>query len=183
MSLRSVERKTRRKNKKLLKRRRQAIERKHFKLGARLGLAARRYAQKAANIHRKRVGTFRSDMLDGHPGNIADQDKRFVALAYRWAKENGALCTVTATTDGTHAPGSWHYHHPLGWAVDLVFATVGQMEAFQRWVVERTEHDEKDWLELFGPADFYVKDGLRYTGHFPGHGDHVHGAPAQSFRR
>lgn len=183
MSLRSEERDARREKRKLLRRRREAIEAKHFSLAARLGLKARRLKQKIANLHRRRVGTFRSDMLDGHPGNVADQVKRFVALAYRWADQHGHVCTVTATTDGVHATGSWHYHSPLGWAVDLIFESVAAMEDFQRWVVGRTEHDEGDWLELFGPAGFYVKDGEQVNAHFPDHEDHVHGAPKPSFRR
>ena len=183
MSLRSEERALKGEYRKLLRRRRKAIEDEHFSLAKRLGLKARRVKQKAQSVHKRRVGTFHVGMLDGHPGNIADQDKRFIALAYRFAREKGYVCTVTATTDGTHAVNSWHYHHPLGWAVDLIFATVGQMEEFQRWVVDRTEHDDADWLELFGPADFYVKDGLRVHEHFPDHGDHVHGAPKPSYRR
>jgi hypothetical protein len=183
MSLRTEERAQRRAHRKLLRRRRKAIERKHFSLAARLGIKARRAIQKATNIHRRRVGTFRSDMLDGHPGDVGDQVKRFIALAYKWAELNDAVCTVTATTDGTHAPGSWHYHDPLGWAVDLIFATVAQMEEFQTWVAEKSERGPKDWLELFGPADFYVKNGDRIVGHFPDHGDHVHGAPEPGYRR
>lgn len=183
MSLRSDEKKLKREHRALLRRRRKAIEHKHFGLGARLGIKARRVKQKAANIHRRRVGTFRSSMLDGHPGNVADQVKRFVALAYRFAEERGTVCTVTATTDGTHAVNSWHYHHPLGWAVDLIFPTVALMEEFQTWVVEKTEDGELDWLELFGPANFYVKNGERVPGHFPDHGDHVHGAPDTTYRR
>jgi hypothetical protein len=187
MSLRSDERALTREHRKLLKRRRKAYEKKHFSLAARLGIKARRAKQKAQGVHKQRVGTFRPSMLDGHPGDVADQVKRFIALAYRWADDNGAVCTVTATTDGSHATGSWHYilhgRNELGFAVDLIFATVGQMEEFQSWVAEKTGHGYSDWLELFGPAGFYVKSGVRYTGHFPDHGDHLHGAPTQSYRR
>lgn len=182
MSLRSEERALRAENRKLLRQRRKQLEKKHFPFAKRLGLKARRAKQKATNIHRRRVGTFTTAMLDGHPANIADQVKRFIALAYKWADENDAVCTVTATTNGTHAPTSFHYHKPLGWAVDLIFATVDQMERFQEFAAEHTPRSEGDFLELFGPANFYVKDGTRVVGHFPDHGDHVHGAPAAAYR-
>lgn len=187
MSLRSEERAAKRKNKRELRRRRRAYEHKHFSLAARLGIAARRYAQKARNIHRRRVGTFRTSMLDGHPANIADDVKRFIALAYKFADARGYVVTVTATTDGTHATGSYHYivigRNKQGWAVDLIFATVAQMEDFQSYAEAHTQHGAGDFRELFGPAAFYVKDGSRISGHFPDHGDHVHGAPEPSYRR
>jgi hypothetical protein len=187
MSLRSQERAAKRKQKRELARRRRAYEHEHFKLAARLGIAARRLKQKAQTIHKRRVGDFHVGMLDGHPANIADQVKRFIALAYRFGAEKGYLVTVTATTDGTHATGSYHYiivsRNEKGWAVDLIFATVGQMEEFQEWADDRSEHGDLDWFEFFGPADFYVKDGTRIVGHFPDHGDHLHGAPKPSYRR
>jgi hypothetical protein len=183
VSLRSDERALRAEHRKLLKRRRKAYEAEHFSLATRLGLKARRVKQKIQSVHKRRVGTFRVSMLDGHPADIGDQVKRFIALAYRFADEKGYVVTVTATTDGGHAINSWHYHEPLGWAVDLIFATVGQMEEFQEWVDERTENGAGDWLELFGPAAFYIKNGVRISGHFPDHGDHLHGAPAESYRR
>jgi hypothetical protein len=183
VSLRSDERALRAEHRKLLRKRRRAIEREHFSWATRLGLRARRAKQRIQSIHKRRVGTFRPSMLDGHPGNIGDQVKRFIALAYRWADEHGHFVTVTATTDGRHALNSWHYHHPLGWAVDLIFESVAAMEQFQEWAAERTVNSAADWLELFGPAAFYLKNGMRIVGHFPDHGDHIHGAPATCYRR
>lgn len=183
MSLRSDEKAARREHRKALRKRRRAIEHENFSFAARWGLRARRWKQKVENIHRRRVGTFTTAMLDGHPGDIADQVKRFIALAYKWADENGAVCTVTSTTGGVHSPTSHHYHEPLGWAVDLIFATVDQMERFQTWCAERTPDGVDDWLELFGPAGFYVKNGQRIAGHFPDHGDHIHAAPSTDYRR
>lgn len=182
MSLRSEERVARRANRKLLRRRRKAIERKNFSLAARLGIAARRAKQRATNIHRRRVGTFTTAMLDGHPPNIADQVKRCIALAYKFADQRGYVCTVTATTDGRHAPGSWHNPTPLGKAVDLIFATVDQMAEFQVFVLNHTSGTAADFLELFGPARFYVKNGSTVDVSFPDHGDHNHIAPAESYR-
>jgi hypothetical protein len=183
VSLRSKERAQRRANRKLLRRRRRAIEHKHLSLAARLGVKARRAIQKARNIHRRRVGTFNTAMLDGHPGNISDEVKRVIALANKFAHQKGYACTVTATTDGRHAPGSWHNPTPLGKAVDLIFATVGQMEEFQRFCLEHTDDGADDFHELFGPAGFYVKEGQVVNAHFPDHGDHDHIAPKPRFRR
>ncbi|HEY0391021.1 MAG TPA: hypothetical protein VGC63_04865 [Solirubrobacterales bacterium] len=183
MSLRSDENATLRENKKLLRRRRKAIEHKHFSLAKRLGIAARRTMQKVANIHRRRVGSFHVGMLDGHPANIDDACKRLVALAYKFAAQRGYVCTVTATTDGTHAPGSWHNPTPLGHAIDLIFATVGQMEEFQRFALEQTPGKANDFHELFGPDGFYVKEGSIVNARFPDHGDHDHIAPKDGYRR
>jgi len=187
VSLRSDERALRAEHRKLLRKRRRAIERENFTWAGRLGLKARRALQKARNVHRRRVGTFTAAMLDGHPGDVADQVKRFIALAYKFADEKGYVCTVTSTTGGGHATLSWHYilagRNALGYAVDLIFATAEQMAEFQSWVIEHSEDGVGDWLELFGPAAFYVKNGVRFAGHFPDHGDHIHGAPKPGFRR
>ena len=82
-------------------------------------------------------------------------------------------CYVTATTNGSHAPTSWHYH---GRAVDF-----GSSDP-----QNRPEREAQDllyrhlgsgfFLELFGPVDFYVKNGRRYSGQFPSHEDHDHAA-------
>lgn len=189
MSLSSEERALRREHRSLLDRRRRAQEAEHFDLAGRLGLKARRVIQKARSIHLRRVGTFRPSMLDGHPGNITDACKRVIALAYKFADQRNYVCTVTATTDGAHAPTSNHYPDSPqndgkhGNAVDLVFATVGQMEEFQHFCVEHTGGDAADFNELFGPAGFYVKDGSTVLAHFPDHGDHDHISPRPSFRR
>lgn len=179
MSLRSEEKQARREQKQLLARRRKALEHKHFSLATRLGIAARRMKQKVENLHRQRVGTFTTAMLDGHPGNITDEVKRVIALAYKFADQRGYVCTVTATTNGTHAPTSYHYS---GRAVDLIFATVAQMEEFMAFLVEHTPDGVADFLELFGPDDWYVKNGAKQPGAFPDHGDHDHIAPDISFR-
>lgn len=187
MSLRSEERALRRERRKLLRRRRKAYEAEHFSLATRLGIKARRVIQKARTVHKRRVGDFHVGMLDGHSANIADQVKRFIALAYKFADQRGYVCTVTSTTGGSHASLSWHYilagRNKLGFAVDLIFATVAQMEEFQRFLLEHTDDGAGDFLELFGPDGFYVKNGVRYEGHFPDHGDHLHGAPNQDYRR
>jgi hypothetical protein len=187
MSLRSEERVLRREHRQLLRRRRRAFENKHFSLAQRLGIKARRVIQKARTVHKRRVGDFHIGMLDGHPANVADQVKRLIALAYKFADQRGYVCTVTSTTGGGHASLSWHYilhgRNELGFAVDLIFATAEQMAEFQRFLLEHTDGGAGDFLELFGPDGFYVKNGIRYGGHFPDHGDHLHAAPSKGYRR
>lgn len=182
MSLRSDESALRAEHQRLLRQRRSQIEKKHFSFAARLGIKARRVAQKIQSAHKRRVGTFRVSMLDGHPANIDDACKRLVALAYKFAAERGTVCTVTATTDGTHAPNSWHYPNPLGHAIDLVFPTVSLMEEFQHFALEHTAGGPADFHELFGPDAFYVKEGSIVNSAFPDHGDHDHIAPKPSYR-
>lgn len=183
MSLRSEERALRREHKKLLRQRRNQIEKKHFSFAGRLGLKARRVKQKIQSVHKRRVGAFRVSMLDGHPANIDDACKRLVALAYKFAAERGYACTVTATTDGTHAPGSWHNPTPLGHAIDMIFATAAQAEEFQFFCLGHTDDGAQDFHELFGPASFYVKEGVVVDARFPDHGDHDHIAPSAGYRR
>jgi hypothetical protein len=183
MSLRSEERARRREHKELLRRRRDALENKHFSLATRLGIKARRVFQKAVTLHKRRVGDFHVGMLDGHPSNIADPVKRCIALAYKFAEQRNTVCTVTATTDGTHAPGSWHNPTPLGKAVDLIFVTKELMEEFQRFCLKHTPGGATDFHELFGPAGFYVKEGEVVGAHFPDHEDHDHIAPRTGYRR
>ncbi len=183
MSLRSEERALRREHRQLLRRRRAAIENKNFTFAGRLGIKARRVAQKTASIHRHRVGTFNVGMLDGHPASINDPVKRCIAGAYKFAAQRRTVCTVTATTDGTHAPGSWHNPTPLGHAVDLIFPTKALMEEFQQWCLEHTPNHAGDFHELFGPASFYVKEGAVVDAHFPNHEDHDHIAPQDGYRR
>lgn len=180
MSLRTKETELQREHRKLLRQRRNQLEKKHFSFAARLGIKARRVKQRIANVHRERVGTFRTDMLDGHPADVADQVKRVIAAAYKFAELRGTVCTVTATTNGTHSPTSHHYHRPLGWAVDLIFPTVQLMIDFMNWLLEHAEAG--DFLELFGPDDWYVKNGDKIAGAFPDHGDHNHIAPDVTFR-
>lgn len=77
---------------------------------------------------------------------------------------------ITATTNGTHAPGSWHYS---GHAVD--FGSNDSQNRPEKHA-QRILHDKfgNRFLELFGPKPFYVKNGTRYSGVFPGHSDHTH---------
>jgi len=82
---------------------------------------------------------------------------------------------LTATTNGVHSPGSYHYS---GRAFD------GGSDGSQGETPEKTAQKllldtfgAGAFMELFGPCDWYVKNGVLYDGVFPGHGDHLHAAP------
>ena len=182
MSLRSKEKQLKREHRKLLRQRRNQLEKEHFSFAGRLGLKARRVKQRIANVHRRRVQTFRSDMLDGHPANVADQVKRVIAAAYQFAEARGTVCTVTSTTGGVHSSTSHHFHRPLGWAVDLIFATEQLMSEFQDFLVQHSPNGDDDFLELFGPANWHIKNGTFVGSAFPDHRDHDHIAPDVTFR-
>jgi hypothetical protein len=81
---------------------------------------------------------------------------------------------ITATTNGVHATGSFHY---IEEAVDCGSGSVSNM---QECAVKLREHfGRAHFLELFSPCDWWLKYGVEYPGYFPGHGDHVHAAVAK----
>jgi hypothetical protein len=171
-----------RKHRKLLRRRRRAHLRKHYSLAKRLGIAARRLRQQITRLEKRKHGEFKPYMLQGLPGNITNACKRLIGHAY----DNFNL-RVSATTNGTHAPDSWHYPGSPqndgvhGDAVDL-YGSLGDMERFQRHQAKRPTY----FNELFGPIDSAcVKDGSPTT--ISGslalqHDNHVHGAPRSRYR-
>jgi lysozyme len=96
-----------------------------------------------------RVYRYKPELLNGHPGNINRACKRLIVRA------TNAGLIVTSTTDGQHAPTSYH---PRGMAVD--FGTgdggLGNKAQFQRWCARRPEY----FLECFGPDNgANVKNG------------------------
>lgn len=96
---------------------------------------------------------------------------RKLRRATRIAQKQG--CYVTSTTDGTHAPGSYHYS---GRAVDFGSSdpSNGPEKRAQERIANKIPH--RKIKELFGPLPWYIKDGVRHSGQFPGHGDHTHAA-------
>lgn len=82
---------------------------------------------------------------------------------------------VTSTTGGTHSATSFHYRR-LAIDFGVVAALVGTSEArvrevaFQNWLDKNFPRSS----EIFGPDGHYIKNGVRYAGMFPDHGDHVH---------
>lgn len=116
-------------------------------------------------------------------GGIAGAPERFAAGGWSGASAGGLNeavksiglyamqrygATATSTTGGGHAPGSYHYS---GDAVDLVSGDIPRMQSGLA-----SHFGIPKFLELFGPAPWYVKDGVRQSGAFPDHGDHVHAA-------
>jgi hypothetical protein len=98
---------------------------------------------------------------NGYP-ELSNRKVRKV-LRYAQRKHN---FVVTSTTGGQHAPTSWHYQ---GRAVDGVCA---DMAACQ---IDLENHFGAEYfLELFGPASRYVKNGYVINAKFPDHDDHIH---------
>lgn len=111
--------------------------------------------------------------FNGHPRNITHKLFPVIVLA------NQCGLVVTATTDGTHTPTSFHYpsNNPdgLGHAVDFGLELPpdqAALERFQRAALRK--FGAAKFVELFGPAYFYVKNGIRYTGPDPDVPNHVH---------
>lgn len=167
-----------REHRKLLRKRRRALERENFKFAARLGIKARRLKNQYTRLQRRQRGEFKPFMLDGHPGNVTNAVKRVIGHAY-----DDFNLRVSATTDFTHSPTSWHYPSSPqndgehGAAVDL-YGTYEAMVDFQRRQRRRPSY----FNEFFGPDDFYLKNGSVYEGAFPDHGDHDHAAPTRHYR-
>jgi hypothetical protein len=96
--------------------------------------------------------------------------RRRLRRRLRWVLYYFPKVYVTATTNGTHSAGSWHYS---AHAVDL-----GSSDPQNRpeKKAQRGLHEKfgNNFKELFGPGAFYVKDGAYVSAHFPDHGDHTH---------
>jgi hypothetical protein len=101
-------------------------------------------------------------------GNDPDVSRR-VKLVIRFSQYvRGYQAVVTSTTGGGHAATSWHYR---GRAADEV---EDEMVRLQHALLDF--FGAEYFLELFGPADWYVKNGVVYQGAFPYHDDHIHAA-------
>lgn len=125
---------------------------------------------------------FRKRMLRGHPGDITREVRRVIVHGL----EHGLI--VTSTTDGGHAPTSFHFTKP-GRAVDLGNEVPGtpaaraRMVAFQRFLLNK--FGPGAFLELFGPENsLAVKNGVQFT--LPEgsalenlHDTHVHVVPSR----
>ena len=82
---------------------------------------------------------------------------------------------VTATTNGTHSPTSWHYKSR---AVDFGSGGPGETPEIEAQRLLLKTFGAEYFAELFGPDQFFIKNGVIYPGVFPGHGDHLHVAVA-----
>lgn len=88
----------------------------------------------------------------------------------KWVLARHPNLYITATTNGTHAPGSYHYSAR---AVDFG-SNVADNGPEKKAYLDLRRKFGSHFTELFGPGDWYIKNGARYSGQFPGHTDHVH---------
>jgi hypothetical protein len=114
---------------------------------------------------------FETWMLNGCPSNITPKLKPIIAFMVVVGGQY-----ITATTNGTHTSTSLHYpwNNPdgLGHAVDSGQTTRSSME--EATEKEREHFGEDAFAELFSPCGWWIKYGVEYSGHFPGHSDHTH---------
>lgn len=83
---------------------------------------------------------------------------------------------VTSTNGGTHSSTSWHYQN-RAWdgGSDGSRGEEPEKEAQEALLKRFGAHY---FAELFGPCNWYIKNGVKYSGTFPNHGDHLHVAVA-----
>lgn len=80
-------------------------------------------------------------------------------------------CYITATYDGRHTPTSWHYRKR---AADFGSSGRGEKPEIKAQNLLLRKYGARHFKELFGPDNWYVKDGVLHSGVFPGHSDHLH---------
>ena len=78
---------------------------------------------------------------------------------------------ITSTTGGTHSPTSWHYKARAFDGGSNESDEGPEIEAQERLLAK---FGAGYFAELFGPAGWYVSNGVKYAGTFPGHHDHLH---------
>jgi hypothetical protein len=90
--------------------------------------------------------------IDGHPGNVT----RRIRAVIRRAHKRGLVATFT--TDGSHAPGSWHKvilgRNRLGHAVDVGFT--------QRGIDRLSPHQRRRILIDFQTSEYKRAKRLRW---------------------
>lgn len=108
--------------------------------------------------------------FDGHPSGVVPA----VAAAISLMEKNWPGLGVTATTDGTHVAGSYHYQ---GKAVDMASSDYGYMDRAAQWV--KTSGLYHSLLEGIHNPNLSVSDGnlvspSYYAAVWAGHLDHIH---------
>jgi hypothetical protein len=116
-------------------------------------------------------------MLNGHPDGLTAEAHDAIARA---VVKHG--CFVTATTDGTHTPSSFHYprnnashgyQDQKGHAFDA-----SNFKDFGRGFFDAEKaRGASNYDELFGPGDGYFDDRLYHPGPSPDVPNHCHNAP------
>lgn len=142
-----------------------------------IGRRKRAYRRWKKHQHQGGAGSpqYATWMLNGHSSNIDDDLKPVVAFVVVVRDQ-----VVTDTYDyGGHVSSSLHYprNDPTppqqGHAIDSAGADMcGSMTA------TRDHFSGSHFLELFGPCNWYIKNGAQFGGMFPGHGDHQHSGVA-----
>jgi hypothetical protein len=115
---------------------------------------------------RRRKRTLRIDWNGCQPVPIY---RRKLRRAARIAIAKG--CYITSTTGGVHSPGSYHYQ---GRAIDFGSSSASNAPEKRAQAALSKKFGNRKFAELFGPKKYYVKSGVRYSGTFPGHADHLH---------
>jgi len=106
---------------------------------------------------------------NGHP----KLPRKRVKLRFRvwWILRNNKRLVITATSDGQHAVGSYHYQQR---AVDFGMRDGGSYDYKHKAYQKIRRKFGSRWTELFGPGKWYVKNRVYQSGQFPGHTDHIH---------
>ena len=78
---------------------------------------------------------------------------------------------VTSTNGGSHSTYSWHYQDR---AVDFGSNSSTEKPEIAAQELLLRKFGATYFRELFGPANWYVKDGVIKAGTFPNHDDHLH---------
>jgi hypothetical protein len=121
--------------------------------------------EQAKKDHEEGKGVkFETWMLNGCPNTLSDDEEEALALAVV-----GYDQTCTATSNGGHAVGSYHYYNPCR-AFDAAGVYYKMIEAHRAM---RAKYGTS-FRELFGPDNWYIKNGSTYGGVFPGHSNHIH---------
>lgn len=80
-------------------------------------------------------------------------------------------CYITATTNGTHAVGSYHYRRR---AIDFGSDGPGDQPEAEAQAALLDHFGATHFRELFGPLGWYVKDGHLIHGRAPDNPNHLH---------
>ena len=147
------------------KRRKKAQKRAAWWLRRRT-ILRKKYKEAKAKWDKEHKLDFQPWMLNGCPNINNDNLKEVIAYVV-------VVCGqyVTATSNGTHAPGSFHYiDEAADWGA-------GSVSSMQDAANKTREHfGDAKFLEFFSPCPWWLKYGVAYPGYFPGHGDHGHTA-------
>lgn len=108
---------------------------------------------------------------NGHPALSNDNVRKCARVALNAHPD----LFITATSDGTHTPTSYHYQHM---AFDAGSSgRYGEAPEIAAQEALLAKFGAGFFRELFGPAGWYIEDGVKKLGTFPGHGDHLHCSP------